>query len=636
MKKNLYKIFSDIFDIYPEEKFILQFIQDNSTINIESIYKNSLLKINIIFISIWNYLYKTYPTRKDFIDFLHKNNISLDYIICNDKYFFNLILQYFSLHLNIGIINIYSQDDIYKKYIESFNVNIQDKIQNKLYYRYNIIQNTIQENNILFFIKTIYSNYIKTNEDIELDLNENIYFNEKDNEYMNDIEKIQYSLYQNNSFILKCIQSITIIIDAEYFKYFKENQIRNIIKIYTETYNTHVLLINCEQKITWYDSCYSYHMSHNIIKILPILSKHHMTISQFIYPRVKSLSYNRQMSNYYLLANKYSIKDYELLIGYDKYLIRSEKLYEIETLLEKYPLYYKVLLNEPNIIIHQDGFMHILKYYIQKSCPILNPNPMNNILLFIKFIYQYYSKHIESLSIKQKNDKSKYCIVLIDNRPNILSVLSLLITYKNINDNWDIKIYTSKNALDFYNKYFKDIAEIIHLEDLDVEKFHIDIYNKILKSEELWFNLIDYERILICQDDGIIIRNGIDNFLKYDYIGAQWLDCSVNTYLKENVNSELVGNGGLSIRNPKKMLEIVQTFIKQKNILFNNNIQYIPEDVYFSKYIKKIENTILPTGQDANMFSSEEILYEKSIGFHKFWTYHNPDLIKKYFNLLIS
>jgi len=65
--------------------------------------------------------------------------------------------------------------------------------------------------------------------------------------------------------------------------------------------------------------------------------------------------------------------------------------------------------------------------------------------------------------------------------------------------------------------------------------------------------------------------------------------------------------------------------------LFYHNLCLMPEDVYFVKHLKKIEGVTLPTQEVASKFSSEEILNEDSIGFHKVWSYHKVEDILRYF-----
>lgn len=71
------------------------------------------------------------------------------------------------------------------------------------------------------------------------------------------------------------------------------------------------------------------------------------------------------------------------------------------------------------------------------------------------------------------------------------------------------------------------------------------------------------------QTDSIILsenKEKINSFLQYDYVGAPW-------------TNQNIGNGGLSLRNKNKMIEIIQ----HKPTIYNQN-----EDIFFST-----NNTIL-------------------------------------------
>ena len=101
----------------------------------------------------------------------------------------------------------------------------------------------------------------------------------------------------------------------------------------------------------------------------------------------------------------------------------------------------------------------------------------------------------------------------------------------------------------------------------------------------------------------------INDFLKYDYVGAPWLN-------------GMVGNGGLSLRNKNKMIEIcekVQDFTDH-------------EDNYFF-YQTKV-TLYKPSFIKAQTFSVETIFHEKSFGIHAPWKYLNKYelefLINKY------
>ena len=74
------------------------------------------------------------------------------------------------------------------------------------------------------------------------------------------------------------------------------------------------------------------------------------------------------------------------------------------------------------------------------------------------------------------------------------------------------------------------------------------------------------------------IRNGIEPFLNYDYIGAPWRNIPYNYQIEgiPKVN-QVVGNGGLSLRSVSKMIEALDEFPARNWLLHN-----YPEDVYYA------------------------------------------------------
>ena len=288
-------------------------------------------------------------------------------------------------------------------------------------------------------------------------------------------------------------------------------------------------------------------------------------------------------------------------------------------------------------MIHNlDLYKFMWKDHINFVSPHNEYNLRNNILIYYNFITEYFYKNLEKILSIKTNGSSNIQVVLLDNRANPLSVVSTMFTLSNLNKNyWGCKIYTSKSAFDYYKKYLGKYAEIIILEELNKPiKFHIDIYNDILKSTKFWKEL-NCEKCLIIQEDGIVFREGTERFLNFDYVGAPWADSAENLYLKNSVNPNMVGNGGLSIRNVNKMIQVTEKYIKEKHLLFYKNLSYVPEDVFFCQCLVK-ENAVLPSIEEGAQFSNEQLVYMKSCGIHKFWTYHSNTVTEQYFNTLLE
>jgi hypothetical protein len=641
MNKNLLILFSEIFDIYPNEKFINKYI-NNGDIEIDNILKSDFLKVNIVFSNLWNFIYETYPTKKDFIDFMILHNYNTDTNIVIDNKLFEKIINFF-FHLKIGILSLFEGDEINKylvKCIENINNSkyILQFIYDKIAYRYNVTNYDISNNPIITIINII-KLYISPQ--IQFDktwqykynplshsINEFIDLNENDLIFMNEYEKIQYIIYKDHHFIIKFIDGITIINDGNP----SDNIVKNIIGYYQKIHNKNVILIN--YKCDWYDDLYTFQIPQNIIRLMPHFCKYHITISDYIYPNFKSICKKQENAIYYLIGQKNNKESYIFTNTYDKYIVNNIALIDkIQTKLEKY-----IILDPSNInIITSDSmYQDMWNMHIKYSCPVRNNNHRNGILLYCNFVYLYFIKNEKKINSLTYNENAKYCVFTVDNRENILSILSVLFTMINLNNEWTCKIYTSSSSLNYYEKYLAYCTDVIDIDILNY-KYHIDIYNKLLTSNDLWDSLGDYTKCLIIQDDGVLLRNGIDKFLSYDYVGSPWAEAIGNEYLKNNVNNDMVGNGGFSLRTVLKMKEIVNKKNEtDKNILFYQNLNNTPEDVFFCKNLKKMDNVKMPTGIEASFFGSEEILNMDSLGIHKLWSYVPSENVKAYFKKILE
>lgn len=754
--KVINRIISDIFDIYPNDN-ILQQLTVNNNIDISKILTHPLLHLNIIYCSLWNYVFKTYPTKKDFSEFIRQNNLFSNIVF--DQKLLDLILNNFFL-LKLGLLSSFNLDDIIKYFIKiNSNLKVQfyvtDTIIQKIKYRYNIPNSTLHDN-LLISIINIYNKYdtniplytISNINPINGSVNETITFNDNDNEYMNIYEKIQFIIYKDYHFMMKLLDNVVVYIDKCTIN---KQYLDNIINILISTLDKHVVLINYT---TTYDDLLTFEISQDIYNLLPCIVKHQLTISNNIYPCIKSLTLNRDNAIYNLRENiNINTKNQFYIDMYDKYIVNTLELMNINIDLNKYIIldpisnnsfkkniciksgltddeinklsnkynitfvneeyadvvvdmnqnvnslhyfqhdkipilkmgdkYLKHMINgayiNDNLYEFLDLFLsnkelydtmknglHVTKFifnnnvntflwksHFKNKCPIRSNDPRNGILLYCNFIIQYYIKNIDRIiSLRKKTiDMTPNCVVIIDNRENILSVLSVLFALINLNESWACKIYTSKKAIDYYSKIFSinqntetfvfvDLADVIHEPILDTPKFHIDIYNKLLMSYSFWSSLDKYEKCLLIQDDGVLLKNGIEKFFHFDYIGAPWVDTEANSYIKNNINKNLVGNGGFSLRTISIMKDIVTNQNADKNLLFFHNLNNIPEDVYFSKHIYNMHlqdktKINIPTLVEASFFSSEEIINKQSIGCHKVWSYHDPKIVKEFLDTFI-
>ena len=127
-------------------------------------------------------------------------------------------------------------------------------------------------------------------------------------------------------------------------------------------------------------------------------------------------------------------------------------------------------------------------------------------------------------------------------------------------------------------------------------------YNALLTSPEFWES-IEYDSVLIFQHDSGLLREGIEEFLEWDYIGA-WI---------KNIPGCM--NGGLSIRNPKVMYDICTKFPYQGMAVDGN------EDIYFCNRMRELGYK-MPDKETCNRFSVETEFAYGSLGYHAINKYH--------------
>lgn len=111
----------------------------------------------------------------------------------------------------------------------------------------------------------------------------------------------------------------------------------------------------------------------------------------------------------------------------------------------------------------------------------------------------------------------------------------------------DIKIILPDNvSTNYYDEFNSNsIFEYIKVDHSWLD--NLKSYNKMCCSKEFYKNFRDYDYMLIYQCDCWVFEDKLDEFMKlgYDWYGAAWPHAS-----------NKVGNGGLSLRNVSKMLEI--------------------------------------------------------------------------------
>jgi len=229
--------------------------------------------------------------------------------------------------------------------------------------------------------------------------------------------------------------------------------------------------------------------------------------------------------------------------------------------------------------------------------------------------------------MSNENNEGIYTAVIIDSRITELFELVLDNFYERLDKRWNFMIFcTNNNAyfiINLINSRFPNEKKRTTVIVLDIN-VHISIdknyckwftdydYNKICTSET-FYKMIPTEHILLFQLDTLLsdkYHHNIYNFMKYDYVGAPWLD------------RDICGNGGLSLRRKSKMLEIIND--ENYNYNVNKNIFYY-EDNYFCYY----PTINLPKREEGKTFSVESYYYDKPAGIHKAFDYISEEQCKE-------
>ena len=226
------------------------------------------------------------------------------------------------------------------------------------------------------------------------------------------------------------------------------------------------------------------------------------------------------------------------------------------------------------------------------------------------YIEDYLKKkyhNMTPLNIPKVN-KSIDCAVIVElrNHEHLETILKNTIFYL---PSFSLHIFHGNNNEEYLKNIIKDWINV-KLTNINKSNLVKADYSKLLKSK--WFyDQIDSENILIFQTDVILLKNNIDQFLKYDYIGAPWRNSGSTFGIK-------VGNGGLSFRKKSKMLYIIE----------NATQNISSEDVFFSYHCKKFGFNV-PSVEIAKTFSVETIYYDNPFGLHKSYYFLEEHKIKK-------
>ena len=256
---------------------------------------------------------------------------------------------------------------------------------------------------------------------------------------------------------------------------------------------------------------------------------------------------------------------------------------------------------------------------------LVNNNHLN--FRYVCFKYIDFIRHIELPNI-EKN--LYYEAVLIEYR--IFPHVEFLIrnTILKLGIKWSHTIVCGTDNYDYMINMCQKISPNIQVIKTNHSNLSPSEYSEMLTNLDFW-NLFEGEKILIYQEDAIIFKNNIEDFLFFDFIGAPFPK-------EQNDTPNNVGNGGLSIRTKEIMKNVIQQQdVKSTNFnsstleyMKNVGLSFPPEDVYFTKCMQELKIGKIADLDTSFRFSSESVLNINSFAGHKFWLSNKK--LKKHMN----
>ena len=216
---------------------------------------------------------------------------------------------------------------------------------------------------------------------------------------------------------------------------------------------------------------------------------------------------------------------------------------------------------------------------------------------------EIWNKHLENMKKKLVNYTptlpvdSDYFAVIVEPRidDNIETIIKTVMYYlEDSSKKWGLQIFHGTKNIEQILNITKN-WDNVSLVNLGTDNLTKREYNDMMMTTDFW-NKVKGKKILSFQNDSILLKGGIDQFLKYDYIGAPWIKPKEGYF---------VGNGGLSLRNKDKMIEICT---------LNDDKSNIPlEDIFF---VKNLKGEGVADIETAYNFSMEDIFSEHAMGLH--------------------
>ncbi len=230
-----------------------------------------------------------------------------------------------------------------------------------------------------------------------------------------------------------------------------------------------------------------------------------------------------------------------------------------------------------------------------------------------------YLKQFESLgahmfqNIVEKSNK--YCVIVEFRKHPQLDLVIKNFMFLLAPHGWGLIVFHGQENGEYARNCLQGWKHV-HYRQLPFDNVDQNGYSNILCGEEFWTSLlkIGCEHALIFQTDTVLLRPDIDKYLRFDYVGAPWTTRWMGILD--------FGNGGLSLRKVRTMLDIIK-FHPRYSEWYKKLIipELLNEDVYFSFWLYQDQHInpklCLPSMEEAREFAVETLYHLNPCGMHR-------------------
>ena len=255
--------------------------------------------------------------------------------------------------------------------------------------------------------------------------------------------------------------------------------------------------------------------------------------------------------------------------------------------------------------------------------------PADAAVLHQRFLIVSATVRYREITRYRSANVARRAVVFVDSRPDPGTALSVLLTLCSLRAGWTIVGLVTGESRPYYEGVMKPLGDVrfIEMAGFSGKNYFIEQYNERMKRLDTWLEIAAHaDTALTVQSDGLIVRKGLEEHeaMGRDYCGAPWLD---HPYLRSATAGNLVGNGGVSLRSVRAMLDVCRTKSRERLSVYALAPHMSEaEDVYFSRHVKN------PCPREsARAFSMEQLPDTGALGYHRFWMYHPVEFTERYF-----